>query len=834
MEAEIQDEYEVYRPEGADAAMKEQEERYEIAQEDSEPEVEGLMFYHTDLYDSNSGLEIFPEDFQQQQAEEGIVPEATKEEFVSSPEQIQLNLQKEVDDLAKQYGLSEDKEEEEIKFFTSKTFRHQDHSPTKYINPYAQRSLAVPIPKKDSETIDQGSGNQSPGNKNDGQSCENEGKYLEQEIESHINEEKNLKNGTQQQGETFVHLDGQPIHGHPEHEDHKGKVEGHKDGHFGQPDYKEDPVSMKSNNHMSDESEAAEPPDIFCITCNTPVRAFEKLFGFHKEHDVTQIKAAVDSIKEETHKKMCKLEEQIVQMENFASHLEEIFITVDENCVRQEQNFEMHYNEIMDALAQKHEEKVQALGEEKRLKLESLFEQLVDCGKCLDTSKDLMETIQDLFKGKEKVDFIKIALQTTNRLNEYFNTDVNLNISTDAEFANNTIEFSEVEQLLDSINTVPAPSAPVINPQAPNSATATSLRVCWSLFSDDTVESYQLYYKPVSDGTPGEDQEEFMIRAKETYCMVNSLMPNTQYEFWVVAVNTTGKSPASESAVYVTVPSPPIIKREDCRSCDNAALICWQSGNINPVDSYTVEIYKVTNEVNEAFLTESIVGIPICESLIQLKPNETYHISVKAVNVGGPSESSRYVSIHTTGTFFHLNKETAHPLLSISGNGFTISCNEEESLADLTYNSDSFTRSIAVMANLIPYKGRHYWEVEVDEDTEYRIGVAYEDTNRNSLIGANNTSWCFRHVLTPARHKYEFLHCGISPDIRITIPPSRIGVLLDYDREKLSFFNMEIHQHLFTFDCHFQHLVHPCFALEKPGRIHIHNGIPIPGSVMLP
>lgn len=49
-----------------------------------------------------------------------------------------------------------------------------------------------------------------------------------------------------------------------------------------------------------------------------------------------------------------------------------------------------------------------------------------------------------------------------------------------------------------------APSAPVINPQMPNSATQTSLRVCWSLFSDDTVEFYELYYRPVLEDTPAD------------------------------------------------------------------------------------------------------------------------------------------------------------------------------------------------------------------------------------------------------------------------------------------------------------------------------------------
>lgn len=39
----------------------------------------------------------------------------------------------------------------------------------------------------------------------------------------------------------------------------------------------------------------------------------------------------------------------------------------------------------------------------------------------------------------------------------------------------------------------------------PNSATQTSLRVCWSLFSDDTVEYYELYYRPVLEDTPADN-----------------------------------------------------------------------------------------------------------------------------------------------------------------------------------------------------------------------------------------------------------------------------------------------------------------------------------------
>lgn len=42
------------------------------------------------------------------------------------------------------------------------------------------------------------------------------------------------------------------------------------------------------------------------------------------------------------------------------------------------------------------------------------------------------------------------------------------------------------------------------------------------------------------------------VKVKETHCTVTDLLPNAQYELWVTATNTTGISPASEKALYMT------------------------------------------------------------------------------------------------------------------------------------------------------------------------------------------------------------------------------------------------------------------------------------------
>lgn len=68
----------------------------------------------------------------------------------------------------------------------------------------------------------------------------------------------------------------------------------------------------------------------------------------------------------------------------------------------------MHYNDAVQVLAQKYEEQLEALGEEKRQKLEALYEQLVTCGEHLNTCKELTDTTQELCLENDKASFMKV------------------------------------------------------------------------------------------------------------------------------------------------------------------------------------------------------------------------------------------------------------------------------------------------------------------------------------------------------------------------------------------------------------------------------------------
>ncbi|XP_058854932.1 fibronectin type III and SPRY domain-containing protein 2-like [Acipenser ruthenus] len=810
---------------------------------------EGLSFYNMDLYESRERLDIFTEELSSSRTEDEqfTAMEDSNESRPRTEEEEYDLYTAEVSEMARQYGIWDDKEDMEMGFQTQEPFvmvTQKQEPAVLDIKTWGEEPVKGEPKergageKRDSihktPAVDEGGSMEHhepcyPSEGDEPQSHEqyvgqrqySEEAFKEEEWEEEGSQAMKASRGDTQIGE-FVGFSAKT------QEDLTMDMDNPEDA-FRASEHTHDLEEEQPGAQAGGEDEV---PDVFCMECKIAIRAFDKVFGSHKDHQVTKLSIAAEDTKVEIHKTMCKLEEQIAQMENFASHLEEIFITVEENFGRQEQNLEQHYNEVIQTLTQRYEDKTSGLEDEKKQKLEKLYSQLVNCGKTLDISKDLIEAAQEICRNEDKLAFLQVAVPTVERIEEYTASDPDLKLSASLEFENDAIDFSDVRQMMDSINIVPAPSAPVINPQTPNSSTSTSVRVCWSLFSDDTVEYYELYYKPVLEGTTADENEEqdaSMVKVKETYCTVLNLVPNTQYKFWVTALNTTGISPASERAVYMTVPSPPVIKKKLCRSCPNAALIRWESGNTNPVDSYTVELCEISRERSETAVTESIVGIPTYESVIQLLSGRSYLIYVRAVNIGGPSERSDPVIIYTTGTFFRLNEDTAHPSLAISEDGFTMFYGDEYTeLNDITFSDNTFSRCVAIMGELIPIRGKHYWEVEVEEHTEYRIGVAYEDTQRNGYLGANNTSWCMRHVMTPSRHKYEFLHNGSTPDIRITMHPKRIGVSLDYETGKLAFFNTGLSQHIYTYKCHFLHYVHPCFALEKPGALTVHNGIEAP------
>ncbi|CDQ92191.1 unnamed protein product, partial [Oncorhynchus mykiss] len=309
--------------------------------------------------------------------------------------------------------------------------------------------------------------------------------------------------------------------------------------------------------------------------------------------------------------------------------------------------------------------------------------------------------------------------------------------------------------------------------------------------------------------------DEYRVTVKESYCVLEELEPDKVYKVWVMAVNYTGCSLPSERLPFRTAPSVPVIETGRCTILWDSATLRWNVDNQTPMQSYTLEYCRQYALEGEGL--RSISGIQGRQQRVLLHPNENYLFYIKAVNKAGASEQSEAALISTRGTRFHLLKASAHPVLKLSEDQTTLYYPQDT----YTERGDVVNECPSVLGELLPMRGHHYWETDVTRSSAYRVGVAYETANRDSLLGENNTSWCLHCVPTPYSCRFELLHGSVQSDVFVGEVPSHIGTLLDYKQGRLSFYNTQRGQLLGTLAHCFTQPCHPVLGMEQPGSLKV-------------
>ncbi|XP_058870475.1 butyrophilin subfamily 3 member A3-like [Acipenser ruthenus] len=143
-----------------------------------------------------------------------------------------------------------------------------------------------------------------------------------------------------------------------------------------------------------------------------------------------------------------------------------------------------------------------------------------------------------------------------------------------------------------------------------------------------------------------------------------------------------------------------------------------------------------------------------------------------------------------------LDSNTANPLLTLSADGKRVRLGEEKQA--VPDNPQRFDHRLCVLGREGFISGRHYWEVEVGENTFWRLGVTSESAERKRGF-----------IMTP-QHGYwtiEWWEIGnqfsalIDPHapLPLSMKPRKLGVYLDYEEGQLSFYNVEARSLIYTF-----------------------------------
>ncbi|NWW51144.1 CMYA5 protein, partial [Pedionomus torquatus] len=557
--------------------------------------------------------------------------------------------------------------------------------------------------------------------------------------------------------------------------------------------------------------------DTYCYHCKCPISAIDKLFGEHKDHEVTTLDDAAAKMKEQLGELLIALEEKSMKIEEFVSDIESLFNSVEENCKKNAELLEKQNEEMLKKMVAQYDEKSENFEEVKKMKMEYLYEQMVNFQQTVDSAKETLETT---VKETEELDgfvFLNVTMFfLPHRLLSAMDTTLSLEKVPSAFSLFEHYADSPGQSNQTSLKQVAVPQTPTVVPQEPNSATSTSIAVYWSVNDGDAIDCFQVYCmeEPQAGKDAGALVEEYRVTVKESHCILEDLEPDHCYSVWVMAVNGTGCSLPSEKAIFKTAPAVPTIKAEDCTVCWDTATIRWCT-NLASAESFTLEYCRQHSPEGEGL--RSFAGIKRPELKVSLEPSVNYFFYLRAVNPFGTSEQSEAALISTKGTRFRLLSDTAHPALQISSNS-TVICLPEKA---------KFPGIASVLGELLPAQGHHYWETVVSACRSYRIGICYEATSQSSVLGLSDTSWCMRCCPT----KNRFLHSSVMSDVCVTEHPARIGILLDYSGGRLLFFNAEKGLVLFTIRHRFTDAAHPAFALEKAGVLTLRMGMEMPEFV---
>uniref|UniRef100_A0A8C0J3H7 Midline 2 n=1 Tax=Chelonoidis abingdonii TaxID=106734 RepID=A0A8C0J3H7_CHEAB len=303
-----------------------------------------------------------------------------------------------------------------------------------------------------------------------------------------------------------------------------------------------------------------------------------------------------------------------------------------------------------------------------------------------------------------------------------------------------------------------------------------------------------------------------------------------------------------EGLDYLTAPNPPSVREELCTASHDTITVHWISEDEFSVSSYELQYTIFTGQAN--FISKYCVEEVGCDrdclynsmdswmivpnikqnhyTVHGLQSGTRYIFLVKAINQAG-SRNSEPARLKTNSQPFKLDPKMAHKKLKLSNDGLQMEKDESSLKKSHTPERFSSTGCYGAAGNIFIDSGCHYWEVMVGSSTWYAIGIAYKSAPKNEWIGKNSSSWVFSRCSSNfvVRHNNKEMLVDVHPQMK------RLGILLDYDNNILSFYDPASSLHLHTFNVSFILPVCPTFTIWNKSLM-ILSGLPAPDFIDYP
>ncbi|XP_038608699.1 E3 ubiquitin-protein ligase TRIM39-like [Tachyglossus aculeatus] len=216
--------------------------------------------------------------------------------------------------------------------------------------------------------------------------------------------------------------------------------------------------------------------------------------------------------------------------------------------------------------------------------------------------------------------------------------------------------------------------------------------------------------------------------------------------------------------------------------------------------------------------SEELYPCPVCQRLFRsgkVRLAKRVGALTKLIQQHGALLEQRLIlkdQIWRFGVDVTLDADTAHPLLILSEDRKSVTH------GFLMQNRDPspkiFNRSPFVLGIQSFTSGKHFWEVEVGEKTEWVVGVCKESVSRGEkvMLSTETGFWVFG-----LDRQNEYM-VSTSPSSHLHVIESLFGVsiFLDVEAAEISFYNASNAKHIYTFTgIPTSEPLHPLFS---PGR----------------
>ncbi|XP_041094197.1 E3 ubiquitin-protein ligase TRIM39 [Polyodon spathula] len=156
-----------------------------------------------------------------------------------------------------------------------------------------------------------------------------------------------------------------------------------------------------------------------------------------------------------------------------------------------------------------------------------------------------------------------------------------------------------------------------------------------------------------------------------------------------------------------------------------------------------------------------------------------------------------------------LDPDTAHPWLILSKNGKSV--RRGETSQDLPEKKQRFDWKSCVQGWQGFTSGRHYWEVEVEQNSAWRVGVTAASAQRKGRFSMHPAGGYW----TIWRSQSHLWACTDPKTcLPLSLDPRKVGVFVDYEEGKVSFYNADKRSHIYTFSDTFTEKLYPVFAIQ--------------------